>query len=303
MNDQSTLRFQYLDSRTEYPAAVATEFAQARGARGRRVARRVPLRLAQLVRAGLAPGSRPDVPRRLGLHRARRRRPRPLRVQPHVLRRPGRRGTRTGASAYKAAARRPPAASSSIATSSRSSPSKGRCSRSCASAPARARSTGTAQTYDLQGAFMFGQFRPRSGLNINMQINRGEQIDYTNSRLADQRRFQPQIDWNATRHLLVRLRYTSDRLSTKEGADDLRRQADGLAADVAVQRAQLRALDAAGSGHRAQRRPLRRSAHGSEHVVARDAAPVLVQAEPADRAVRGLLRQQHRRRCDAASSR
>ena len=64
---------------------------------------------------------------------------------------------------------------------------------------------------------MFGQFRPRSGLNINMQINRGEQIDYTNSRLADQRRIQPQVDWNATRHLLVRLRYTSDRLSSKEG--------------------------------------------------------------------------------------
>ena len=36
----------------------------------------------------------------------------------------------------------------------------------------------------MQGAFIFGQFRPRSGLNINMQINRGEQIDYTNSRLG-----------------------------------------------------------------------------------------------------------------------
>jgi hypothetical protein len=64
---------------------------------------------------------------------------------------------------------------------------------------------------------MFGQIRPRSGLNINLQINHGEQIDYTNSRLADQRRFQPQIDWNATRHLLVRLRYTANRLSAKDG--------------------------------------------------------------------------------------
>jgi hypothetical protein len=73
------------------------------------------------------------------------------------------------------------------------------------------------QTYDLQGGFMFGQIRPRSGLNINMEINRGEQIDYTNSRLADQRRVAPQIDWNATQHLLVRLRYTSDRLSAKDG--------------------------------------------------------------------------------------
>jgi hypothetical protein len=70
----------------------------------------------------------------------------------------------------------------------------------------------------LNNAFVFGQFRPRSGLNVNVQINRGEQIDFTNSRLAEQRRYQPQIDWNVTRHLLVRLRYTSDHLSTKEGA-------------------------------------------------------------------------------------
>ena len=73
-------------------------------------------------------------------------------------------------------------------------------------------------TYDMKGNNIFGQFRPRSGLNINMQLNRGEQIDFTNSRLADQRGYRPQIDWNATRHLLVRLRYTSDHLSTKEGA-------------------------------------------------------------------------------------
>jgi hypothetical protein len=73
------------------------------------------------------------------------------------------------------------------------------------------------QIYDFQTAFMFSQFRPRSGLNVIMQMNRGEQIDYTNSRLADQRRIQPQVDWNATRHLLVRLRYTKERLSAKDG--------------------------------------------------------------------------------------
>lgn len=73
------------------------------------------------------------------------------------------------------------------------------------------------EVYDLTTAFMFGQFRPRSGLNVNLQLNRGEQLDYVNSRLADQRRFQPQVDWNATRHLLVRLRYTDDRLSSKDG--------------------------------------------------------------------------------------
>jgi hypothetical protein len=73
------------------------------------------------------------------------------------------------------------------------------------------------QGYDKQGVFMFGQVRPRSGLNLNMQVNRGEAIDFTNSRLADSRRIGPQVDWNATRHLLVRLRYTKDRLSAKDG--------------------------------------------------------------------------------------
>lgn len=52
---------------------------------------------------------------------------------------------------------------------------------------------------------------------MTVQVNRGEAIDYTNSRMADQRRIQPQIDWNATRHLLVRLRYTNDRLSATDG--------------------------------------------------------------------------------------
>lgn len=73
------------------------------------------------------------------------------------------------------------------------------------------------QTYDLDAGFLFGQLRPRSGLNMTVQVNRGEAIDYTNSRMADQRRIQPQIDWNATRHLLVRLRYTDDRLSALDG--------------------------------------------------------------------------------------
>ena len=150
---------------------------------------------------------------------------------------------------------------------------------------------------------MFGQFRPRSGLNINMQINRGEQIDYTNSRLADQRRIQPQIDWNATRHLLVRLRYTSDRLSSKEGPTiyDAKLMDLRLTWQFNVRSFVRLTL---------QDQDIERNVElyddpldGSEHVVARDAAPVLVQAESADRAVRRLLRQQHRRRCARASSR
>jgi hypothetical protein len=73
------------------------------------------------------------------------------------------------------------------------------------------------QGYDTQSAFMFGQVRPRSGLNLSMQISRGEAIDFTNSRLADSKGLGPQVDWNATRHLLVRLRYSKNGLSAKDG--------------------------------------------------------------------------------------
>jgi hypothetical protein len=73
------------------------------------------------------------------------------------------------------------------------------------------------QEFSMHSGFMFAQFRPRTGLNVNFQMRGGEQIDFANTRLADQRRIQPSIDWNVTRHLLLRLRYTSDRLSSKSG--------------------------------------------------------------------------------------
>jgi hypothetical protein len=73
------------------------------------------------------------------------------------------------------------------------------------------------QVFDMHSAFMFSQFRPRSGLSIQLQARIGEQIDYANAQVGDQVRLQPQIDWNVTRHLLLRLRHTSDRLKSKAG--------------------------------------------------------------------------------------
>ena len=185
MNDQSTLRFQYLDSRTEYPAAVATEFAQDEELEGDawRVEYRYGSRnwFAQIWHQDLDPTFRADSGfiSRVDIVQDRFEFNRTFYGDPRT------RGTRTSASACRAADSETadgqlinrniqpfiyvprPAAVVRAARRRR-----------------RARSTGTAQTYDLQGGFMFGQFRPRSGLNINMQINRGEQIDYTNSRLG-----------------------------------------------------------------------------------------------------------------------
>jgi hypothetical protein len=59
--------------------------------------------------------------------------------------------------------------------------------------------------------------RPRGGLSLSLSANRGDQIDFANSRLGHQLRIEPTVDWNANRHLLVRLRHTALRLDTQDG--------------------------------------------------------------------------------------
>ncbi|HEU4618341.1 MAG TPA: DUF5916 domain-containing protein [Gammaproteobacteria bacterium] len=74
------------------------------------------------------------------------------------------------------------------------------------------------QLFDLDSWFMYSQIRPRGGLNINMSMERGDEIDHTNSRLAKQSRIQPSVSWNVNRHALLRLQQTFERLDTPEGA-------------------------------------------------------------------------------------
>ena len=73
------------------------------------------------------------------------------------------------------------------------------------------------QVFDLSNGFVFAQFRPASGVVVWFEGELGDQVDYTNSRVGDQHRIQPQVEWNITRHLLLRMRYASDRLSSKTG--------------------------------------------------------------------------------------
>ena len=216
INDQSTLRFQYLDSRTEYPAAVAAEFGQDEDLEGDawRLEYRYGSRnwFAQINHQDLDPSFRADsgfigrvdfVQDGFEFNRT-------FYADPGAWYTDWRLGMQGGRSETKGGQlinrnlqpfisfQGPMQSFARLGIGDRKEHWNG-------------------VTYDIQGGFIFGQFRPRSGLNINMQIQRGEQIDYTNSRLADRRSIQPQIDWNATRHLLVRLRYTSDRLSAKDG--------------------------------------------------------------------------------------
>src|SRR5688572_3175211 len=217
MNDNSTLRFQYLDSRTEYPAAVATEFAQPDDLEGDawRVEYRYGSRnwFAQVWHQDLDPTFRADsgfigrvdlVQDRVQMNRTFYADPGAWYTEWGVGFQSGRSETTDGQFMNRnfqpyISFEGPLQSYAELGGGTREEYWNG-------------------VVYDLQGLFMYGQFRPRSGLNINMQLQDGEQIDFANSRLADARGYRPQIDWNATRHLLVRLRYSSDRLSTKEGA-------------------------------------------------------------------------------------
>jgi hypothetical protein len=73
------------------------------------------------------------------------------------------------------------------------------------------------ELFDAQGVFAFGQVRPVGGLSVGMAMRRSEQVDFANARLANEVMFEPSFEWNANRHLLIRMQHTSQRFSSKEG--------------------------------------------------------------------------------------
>jgi hypothetical protein len=216
INDQSTLRFQYLDSRTEYPSTVATLFAQADELAGDawRLEYRYGSRnwFANVWHQDLDPGFRADAGfiTRVDLVQDRFEMNRIWQGNENTWYTDFRVGLQ-GGRAEDVSGRLLDRSLQPFFTF------QGPLQSFMRMGAGPRKEYWNGEVYDLNSGFMFAQFRPRSGLNINMQMQRGEQIDYTNSRLADQRRIQPQVDWNATRHLLVRLRYTADRLSSKDG--------------------------------------------------------------------------------------
>jgi hypothetical protein len=68
--------------------------------------------------------------------------------------------------------------------------------------------------YDMESLYFYGQARPVGGLSLSLSARAGGQIDYANSRLAEELRLQPSVEWNVGRHLLLRLRYTLSQLDT-----------------------------------------------------------------------------------------
>ncbi|HEX6992967.1 MAG TPA: carbohydrate binding family 9 domain-containing protein [Gammaproteobacteria bacterium] len=71
--------------------------------------------------------------------------------------------------------------------------------------------------YDTDNAYVYGQFRPGGALYFSLNVNRGKQIDFANSRRADQLRVDPSLDLNVGRHMLLRLRHSLLQLDSEDG--------------------------------------------------------------------------------------
>lgn len=56
---------------------------------------------------------------------------------------------------------------------------------------------------------------------VGVQVNRGRQVDFANSRLGKETRIAPKVTWNATRHLLLRLQYTASKLETESTGEPI----------------------------------------------------------------------------------
>jgi hypothetical protein len=73
------------------------------------------------------------------------------------------------------------------------------------------------QVYDRTTIFAYGEVRPAGAFTLGLSMNRGDQIDFTNSRLGEQVRVEPWMNWNANRHLFIRLSHTAARLDDQAG--------------------------------------------------------------------------------------
>lgn len=73
--------------------------------------------------------------------------------------------------------------------------------------------------FDMERIGLYAQVTPRRGLAMGLGVRVGEQIDYANTRLADQRVIEPSISWNINRNLLLGLQGVIASLETKQGED------------------------------------------------------------------------------------
>ena len=71
--------------------------------------------------------------------------------------------------------------------------------------------------YKEQKLSLYTRFQPKGGLLLGVFVRYGDQVDFANSRLGDQLRLQPFVQWNINRHLFLKAEATLLQLDTKQG--------------------------------------------------------------------------------------
>lgn len=64
---------------------------------------------------------------------------------------------------------------------------------------------------------VYGEIQPRGGLVFGLWARVGDQVDFANTQLGDELRLEPFIDWNVSRNLFMRIRGTIVKLDSKQG--------------------------------------------------------------------------------------
>jgi hypothetical protein len=73
--------------------------------------------------------------------------------------------------------------------------------------------------YDMDVLGLYAQMTPRSGLSFSLFVRAGDRIDYSNERAAKELLFEPTLDWNVNRNLLIRLRGVLSQLETLDNEE------------------------------------------------------------------------------------
>jgi hypothetical protein len=71
--------------------------------------------------------------------------------------------------------------------------------------------------YDLNEFRAYFEIQPMGGVSLSMLGAYGDKIDYTNDRLGKATRVEPNVVWNISQKLLLRLKGLSSRLDTPDG--------------------------------------------------------------------------------------
>ncbi len=71
--------------------------------------------------------------------------------------------------------------------------------------------------FDEERWSFYGEFQPRGGLFFGLSASTGDSIDFANTQLGEETRWESDVRWNINKHLLMRWRNTTVKLDSLQG--------------------------------------------------------------------------------------